>query len=143
MFPSEINVGYIFRYSYLWHRQYLERRHDGDKDRPCLVLALVKIEEDGRAIVRVLPITHSPPSDPENAIEIPHSAKSRLKLDDERSWIVLTESNRFMWTGPDIRPLDTIDGYYGALPPALFSQVKQRFVVLAKSGRHLVTPRSP
>jgi hypothetical protein len=142
MFPSEIKVGYIFRYSYLWHHQYPERRHDGDKDRRCLVLALVKIEEDDGAIVRVLPITHSPRTDPGTAVEIPHLVKSRLKLDDERSWIVLTESNRFVWTGPDIRPLDTADGYHGPLPPALFSQVKRKFVVLAKSARHLVSPRS-
>ncbi|TIS16147.1 MAG: hypothetical protein E5X09_00165, partial [Mesorhizobium sp.] len=64
MLPTEIKVGYVFRYSYLWHWQHLEGREEGDKDRPCLVLALVAIQEDGTPVVRVLPITHTPPSDP-------------------------------------------------------------------------------
>ena len=34
----------------------------------------------------------------------PDTVKRRLELDDERSWIVLTEANRFIWPGPDLRP---------------------------------------
>ncbi|WP_267901935.1 hypothetical protein [Sinorhizobium meliloti] len=41
MLPTEIKVGHVFRYSYLWHWQHLEGREEGDKDRPCLVLAVV------------------------------------------------------------------------------------------------------
>lgn len=37
MLPTEPKVGWVFRYSYLWHRQYLEGLEDGDKDRPNLV----------------------------------------------------------------------------------------------------------
>jgi hypothetical protein len=141
MFPADIKVGYIFRYSYLWHRQHVQGRREADKDRPCLVLAIVKIDENGNSIVRVLPITHLPPGNSSDAMEIPHTVKQRLGLDDERSWIVLTESNRFIWPGPDIRPLGTSDGYYGPLPPALFREVKQRFVSLAKAGAHAPAPR--
>ena len=60
MLPAEIKVGHVFRYSYLWHWQHREGREDGDKDRPCLVLALVTMQEDGSPVVRVLPITHTP-----------------------------------------------------------------------------------
>ncbi|UVC08349.1 plasmid maintenance toxin (PemK-like) [Rhizobium sp. TH2] len=142
MFPSDIRVGYVFRYSYLWHEQYRQGRVEGDKDRPCLVLALVKIDENGNRIVRVLPITHTPPGNPGDAVEIPHAVKTRLKLDDERSWIILTESNRFIWPGPDVRPLDTENGYYGPLPPTLFRQVKERFVAIAKSASHRAISRT-
>jgi hypothetical protein len=142
MFPADIKVGYVFRYSYLWHRQLLQGRREGDKDRPCLVLAIVKTDENGNSIVRVLPITHLPPGDPSEAIEIPYGVKQRLGLDDERSWIVLAESNRFIWPGPDIRPVDTVTGYYGPLPPALFSKVKQQFVELARSASHMPVSRS-
>jgi len=45
--------------------------------------------------VTVLPISHTPPANPALAVEIPHETKRRLGLDDERSWIVLTEANRF------------------------------------------------
>ncbi|RWB51054.1 plasmid maintenance toxin (PemK-like) [Mesorhizobium sp.] len=142
MLPTEVKVGYVFRYSYLWHRQHLQGREEGDKDRPCLVLALVAVEADGTRVVRVLPITHTPPSDPQATIEIPAMVKDRLRLDFERSWIVLTESNRFVWPGPDIRPVDTESGYYGPLPPALFAEVKRRFVELAKSDAHKSAPRT-
>jgi hypothetical protein len=107
-----------------------------------LVLAIVAVEADGSKIVRVLPITHSPPSDPSATIEIPTAVKRRLRLDDERSWIVLSESNRFIWPGPDIRPVETDTGYFGALPPALFAEAKRRFVELARRQVHAAVPRT-
>jgi hypothetical protein len=55
---------------------------------------------------------------------------------------VLTESNRFVWPGPDVRPLDSESGYHGPLPPALFEEVKLRFVELARSQRHQATIRT-
>ena len=106
------------------------------------MLAIVATLEDGPPAVRVLPVTHSPPSDPQDAVEIPAATKRRLGLDDERSWIVLTESNRFVWPGPDVRSIDRESGYYGALPPALFGEIKRRFVELARAQRHRVTARS-
>ena len=142
MLPAEIRVGHVLRYSYLWHWQHMQGREEGEKDRPVLVLALVTTLEDGTPIVRVLPITHSPPAEQSNAMEIPAAVKRRLKLDDDRSWIILTESNRFAWPGPDLRPMDSDSGYIGSLPPALFAEVKRRFVKLARAGRHMVAARS-
>lgn len=140
MLPTDIKIGYIFRYSYLWHWQHREGREEGDKDRPCLVLAIVAVQEDGSHIVRVLPITHTAPADPNGAIEIPRSVKERLRLDDDRSWIILTESNRFAWPGPDLRPVESETGYYGPIPPALFTEVKRRFVALV--SKHAGVPRT-
>ena len=140
MLPTEPKVGWVFRYSYLWHRQFLAGREEGDKDRPSVVLAIVAHFEDGTPTVRVLPITHSP--HPDDAIEIPPATKRRLGLDEQPSWIVLTESNRFAWPRPDMRSVDSDTGYFGPLPPALFAEVKRRFVELAQSRRHRATPRS-
>lgn len=105
MLPTEPKVGWVFRYSYLWHWQHLDGRR-GDKDRPLSCWPLLLCLKTGRPQF-VLPITHSPPSDPGDAIEIPPVTKRRLGLDDERSWIVLTESNRFVWPGPDVRSVDS------------------------------------
>lgn len=142
MLPAEPRVGWVFRYSYLWHRQHLQGREEGDKDRPALVIAIVTTSAAGGPVVRVLPVTHTPPSNPEAAVEIPAATKRRLGLDDLPSWIVLTESNRFVWPGPDIRPIDTESGYYGALPPALFKKVKEKFVATVKDQRHKAASRS-
>jgi hypothetical protein len=92
--------------------------------------------------VRVIPITHTPPADPGDAVEIPQPVKERLKLDDERSWIVSTESNRFLWPGPGVRPIESETGYFGALPPALFSDVKRRFVEFARARKHASVART-
>jgi len=145
--PTDIRLGWVFRYAYLWDWQHREGREEGDKDRPCLVLAIVMTTEAGEPVVRVLPITHTPPVNPADAIEIPTEVKSRLRLDAERSWIVLTESNRFTWPGPDLRNIDTESGYYGALTPGLFAEVKRRFVAIARgevasSAPHRSVPRT-
>jgi hypothetical protein len=142
MFPTDIKIGYILRYSYLWHRDHLAGREEGEKDRPCMVLAIAATTEAGDRIVRVLPITHAPPTAGDEAIEIPPAVKLRLGLDEDRSWIVLTESNRFVWPGPDLRPIDRDDGYYGAIPPRLFAIVRDRFVALARVGAHAAIGRS-
>jgi len=146
MLPTEVRVGWIFRYAYLWDWQHREGREEGDKDRPCLVLAIAMTTEEGAPVVRVLPITHAPPIDPTDAIEIPAEVKAKLRLDAGRSWIVLTESNRFTWPGPDLRPVDSNSGYYGALTPGLFTEVKRRFVAIARgqvaTRVHTSVPRS-
>ncbi|GLU28031.1 hypothetical protein Brsp01_32640 [Brucella sp. NBRC 12950] len=105
-------------------------------------MAITTTLEDGSPVVRVLPVTHTPPQRADEAIEIPAATKRRLGLDEERSWIVLSESNRFAWPGPDLRPVDGETGYYGPVPPALFAEIRQRFVALARSARHRQTHRS-
>ncbi|NNU62909.1 plasmid maintenance toxin (PemK-like) [Ochrobactrum soli] len=103
---------------------------------------MTTILEDGSPVVRVLPVTHTPPQRADEAVEIPAATKRRLGLDDARSWIVLSESNRFVWPGPDLRPVDGDSGYYGPLPPTLFAEIRDRFVALARSARHRQTQQS-
>jgi hypothetical protein len=88
-------------------------------------------DDDGEKEVLVVPITHTPPSDPNSAVEIPVETKTRLGLDAERSWIVVTEANEFVWPGPDLRPLPGRDAStvaYGPLPPRLFAHVRDKFI---------------
>ena len=49
--------GLIIRYSYLWHREHLEGRDEGQKDRPCAIVAALRTDENGDIRVLVLPIT--------------------------------------------------------------------------------------
>jgi hypothetical protein len=67
-------------------------------------------------------MTHTVPQNPADAVEIPQVTKDRLGLDSDRSWIVVSEANDFVWPGPDSRPLpgkglETVA--YGFLPPRL------------------------
>jgi len=128
-FP-EPYVGLVIRYSYLWKREFDAGREEGTKDRPCAIVMAV-VEEDGDTEVLVLPITHSPPDDPSDVIAIPPATNSRLGLDSERSWIVITEANEFVWPGPDLRTVPGRDEStiaYGPMPPRFFSHVRDKFV---------------
>jgi hypothetical protein len=128
----------------LWRREFEAGQEEGSKDRPCaIVLAL--IDEDGEQDVLVLPITHSPPANSVDAIEIPPITKERLRLDFERSWIVISEINRFVWPGPDLRPVSSrADGNvaYGVLPPRFFAHVRQQFLERDRQGKVLGVRRT-
>lgn len=136
--------GLVIRYSYLWARERDEGRVEGIKDRPCAVLLAVRTA-DGDLRVIVVPITHVPPEVAENAIEIPAASKRRLGLDDDQSWIVLTEGNAFAWPGPDLRfapsggPESVALGY---LPARLFKAVRDRFLALHERNKARFVPRS-
>jgi len=74
------------------------------KNPPCVIVLSVG-DEDGGMVVTVAPITHVMPANPPEAVEIPAASKRRLGLDNERSWVVVSEGNRFFWQGPDVRPI--------------------------------------
>ncbi len=90
----------------------------------------------------VAPITHSPPARPDEAIEIPQRVKRHLGLDTERSWIMTTELNRFIWPGPDIRTIDGQTPLYGALPAILFDQIKARILERAQNNKVDIVKRT-
>jgi hypothetical protein len=128
--------GLVIRYSYLWHADYLEGREDGQKDRPCVLVAAVSSSE-GETGVLVIPITHSAPTSA-NSVEIPLLIKQRLRLDAARSWIMLSEWNEFAWPGPDLRPVgrgEITTFTYGFLPPGFFATIRDRFFALSQSGK--------
>jgi len=110
------------------------------KDRPCVVILAVE-DNQGIAIVTVAPITHTAPANVETAVEIPAATKRRLGLDDARSWIVVSEGNRFAWPGPDLRPITTGRFDYGFLPPSLYRQVRNRFAAFYAARRAPVVRR--
>lgn len=94
--------------------------------------------------VLVLPVTHTPPQDAADAVEIPLLTKQRLGLDGERSWIVVSEVNEFLWPGPEIRPVpgrDVTSITYGVLPPRFFDFVREKFLQRLKQDREIRVPR--
>jgi hypothetical protein len=104
----------------------------------------VRDETGGDIRVTVVPVTHSVPSDPADAVEIPAATKRRLRLDDARSWVVTTEVNDFVWPGPDLRSVPHEQGRfdYGFLPPSLFRQIRDRLTASAAAQRLLAVPRT-
>jgi len=136
--------GLVIRYAYLWRDEYRRGQEEGLKDRPCAVI-VVTTGEAGDQAVTVLPVTHTPHSDPSLAVEIPIGTKRRLGLDDARSWVVLSEANRFLWPGPDLRPIRSGDPSgvaYGLLPRALFKEISTKLADAIAARAVRVVPRS-
>lgn len=136
--------GLVIGYAYLWLDQQRSGLSEGSKDRPCAIVLTVE-SDDGQMIVTVAPITHSAPRDPDSAVELPAATKQRLGLDGERSWVVVSEVNRFAWSGPDLRPVsrDQPGRFdYGTLPPTLFRQIAAKLADLARRRRTAIVVRS-
>jgi hypothetical protein len=142
-FPTPF-PGLVIGYSFLWREAAARGEEEGSKDRSCAVV-LVSKDQDGEKIVLVLPVTHSPPVEPDLAVEVPIETKRRLGLDDRRSWIVVTDANRFIWPGPDLRPGvrgDASSVAYGPLPRGLFYEVRDKFVRAIEQHRAGVVRRT-
>ena len=130
----------------MWHSEHLAGREEGEKDRPCAIVAALRPADDaGETRVLVLPVTHNPPAQAALAVEIPAQVKQRLRLDAERSWVVLSEWNEFIWPGPDLRraPGDDDNSVaYGMLPPRLFATIRDRFLAPATARGARRVPRT-
>ena len=134
----------VIRYAYLWADEHAAGRDEGTKDRPAAVVLVLQGPAD-HPRVAVVPITHSAPSVGSDALEIPTAIKRHLGLDDQPSWIVLTELNLFTWPGPDLRPAGAQDAetmLYGYLPAGFFRLVRDRLTANIRASRVTQVPRT-
>jgi hypothetical protein len=131
----------VISYSYLWAREAAAGEESGRKDRPAVVV-VARIEGQAGTLILVAPVTHAAPENDAEAIEIPPNVKKQLGLDRERSWVMLNELNRFIWPGPDIRPVPGGTPFYDALPDWLFERVRRGVLDHNAAGKLKVTKRT-
>jgi hypothetical protein len=135
--------GLVVNYAYLWHHEHEAGHEEGRKDRPCVIVLCIEKDDDGTTVVTVLPVTHRAPADSRMAVEVPQRVKRHLGLDDDRSWIVVSEGNEFVWPGYDLRKRPRSQRYdYGFLPPRLFEQMLKAFVAFHRAGAARTTRRT-
>jgi hypothetical protein len=133
----------VISYAYLWADR-AERGHENaEKSRPCAII-LSTADAAGATSVMVLPITHTPPRPSNSGIEIPAVTRKRLGLDEVPCWVIIRELNRFLWPGPDLRPIrgSTDTFAYGLLPPRFFKTVRDALVQRARQGQVTATSRT-
>jgi hypothetical protein len=134
--------GLVISYAYVWDHEAREGQDEGQKDRPCVIALAVERRQDGETLVTVLPVTHRRPTDPAAAVEIPGAVKRHLGLDDDRSWVVVSEGDQFVWPGYDLRKVPRRNRYdYGYLPPRFFKDVLQAFLEWHRAHKATLTPR--
>lgn len=136
-------VGQIIRYAYLWKREADAGLEEGRKDRPAVIVVAQRREGDDIRVI-VAPITHTPPNDPNEALEIPSATCRRVGLDTERNWIVVSELNSFIWPGPDLRPLPGQGAgsvIMGLLPAKLSAMLNERLQARIVQRRTAITAR--
>jgi hypothetical protein len=130
--------GLVVRYGYLWAREAARGRDEGGKERPAAVVLVVHQPAAAAPRVHVLPITHTQPAEDVEALEIPATVARRARLDADRSWVVLSEFNEFIWPGFDLalipgRSPPTVA--YGYLTQGFFSKLRDRWLQLDAAGK--------
>jgi hypothetical protein len=91
--PEAPELGMVLSYSYLWSSQHDRGETSGRKDRPAAIV-VIRTDLGPDKIVYVVPITHSPPAEHDpTKILIPRQIKQRLGLDEEPSWVDISEYN--------------------------------------------------
>jgi hypothetical protein len=121
----------VVSYSFLWKREQEKAESSGGKDKPAAIV-IIRSDLGPGERVYVVPITHfGPAQGDQTKIAIPQVVKQRLGLDEERSWIDISEYNAFVWPGPDLRPTRTSRGaqgqqtcLYGFLPRKFFAKIR-------------------
>jgi hypothetical protein len=130
----EPKPGFVVRYDYLWTHQAAAGRDQG-KDPACLVAA--SDSQTRPRFVVLLPTTHTPPDGETIGIEIPAKVKQALGLDDAPSWVIISEHNIDEWPNASLSPAPGKPAAfgYGFIPPGLFTQIKARFLELARQNK--------
>lgn len=137
----EPELGMVLRYDYLWSREASKGQQQG-KDRPNCLVVSNDSAVNPRLIV-LLPITHSPPVGDTIGIEIPHKVKKAIGLDDEPSWVIVSEYNVDEWPSAGLSQIPGKPGtyVYGLIPPSLFASVKSKFLELVRRKRSKLVKR--
>lgn len=134
--------GLVVRYDYLWSREAAAGRQQG-KDRPTCLVAASDSATKPRFVV-LLPITHAVPIGDTVAIEIPAKVRLAIGLDDEPSWVVVSEYNVDEWPNAGLSPVPGRPDVfaYGFIPPGLFAVIKARLVDLARKNKSEAVKRT-
>ena len=136
----EPKPGLVIRYDYLWADERDAGREEATKTRPCVVVVATQCIA-GELLVTVIPVTHTPQA--AGSVRLPAQTKARLRLDDDASWAVCTEVNRFVWPGPDLRPVMPDRRWsYGLLPEAVFLHIRRTLVGEIRRRQLRVVPRA-
>lgn len=124
-------LGMVVHYGFVWAGAERHPPPDAGKDRPCLIVDLVEVEDiPGRVTLRVtyLPISHVAARGDEKASVIGSRVASHLGLPSEKSCLYISYACEDDWPF-DLAQIPGRKGrfHYGLIPPALFTDIANQF----------------
>jgi hypothetical protein len=138
-------LGLVVHYGFAWSGANRRAPPDAGKDRPCLIVDLLEVEDwPGRKTLRLtyLPISHTEPREYESAMLIPPRVAQHLGLTAEKSYIYTSYACEDDWPFDLARVPGRKDTFhYGLIPPKLFQAVADRFREHLARQRNLVHKR--
>jgi hypothetical protein len=139
--------GLVIRHAFLWSHEKATgkvegSKVEGSKDRPAVVVLVVRSDDEMGTRVGVVPVTHTPSNDPEGGLLLSDDVKRQLGLDPHPQWIVFDEINRFVWPGYDLRKVPrTGADACGMLPESLFQAVLKGILARHRARRSVIMDR--
>jgi hypothetical protein len=142
--------GLIFRYGYLWLREFRQGRTDPAKDRPaCIVVRVAEVADPGLHVtgaraarlqpgdVVILPITTQRPLADQSVIELTPDEKRLCRLDPAvPSWVIVSEFNADIWPNADLSLVpETGEFFYGIARPGLLARIGRAFAEANRTRR--------
>ena len=128
--------GDIFRYAYLWRREFERGEDAGRKARPVCLATLLP-GAPGATRVILFPITSQPPQLGRAALAIPETEARRARLRTP-AWLILDECNGDIWERSfhieDQKP-------QGRFSFAFFQEVRDLALKQLRAGAFRATPR--
>jgi hypothetical protein len=135
-------LGLVVYYSYVF-RNPTRNIGAAGKQRPCLIIAVFPDRaEPRRTSVLYLPITHSQPTQNEEAIEIPADTRFAAGLDGLPQWVLIGGGDLDTWP-EDIFNLPNQPGvfHFGFMPPGFFRKIQTEFGRLFAEKKYNVLRR--
>lgn len=117
--------GHVVRFEYLWRAEEHDGHADGAKFRPCAVVVALEPKGDEPQRVMVCAITHTEPRPPSVGIEIPPEANQVAGLDEDRSWVIVSEVNKVQWSSRRFSRTNYGKWEYGVLPQEVMNAVRR------------------
>lgn len=125
-------VGLVLPHLYVWRGEPAAGR--GSETPPAVIVVAATPLDGGRVLIAATPITNTEPPARQRVVPVPATVAAHLQLDAQRSWILCTEYNEFVW--PSIGLAETPDGRtaYGMAPQQLTAGVHREMLAARSDG---------
>jgi hypothetical protein len=128
----------VWRYPYLWRRQYGDGETEGRKTRPVAFVAVLPGKSGGTNLF-ILAITSMQPGRDRVAVSVPEIERRRAGLDAIPLWVIVDEYNHdVLESSAYFEPGARI----GSFSPSFHKKIISAFIATVRTGQSKSIPRA-